>query len=426
MKRTRISKNAALAAVCEPELELTQLKVSRRTVLSGLVAGVTSVGCAGLVESSEDASGSTDTSSPTDGNPAAASATGSDAPSVLDAVPDQGQEAAPASGPRPTSDESEATQAQASDSERASQETTADEADVPASETDTEMVEIEGDGSGQVEITQDELTEAPPELPDEPVAAAKTAADRVILGASGVEVSRMAMGSGTRGYNYSSDQVKLGDQFGQLLIDAYDEGVTFFECADTYGSHFLAAEAAKQIGRDKVQLLTKSHAETREEMEADLERFLEELQTDYIDIVLLHNRTSATWTEDYADCMEVLADAKQTGKIRAHGISCHSIAATDLASRTDWVDVNLIRINPFGLHMDADPDTVIEAIDRAKAANHGVIGMKILGQGEAVDRLDKAIEHAVRLDGLDAFTIGFTSRAQMDEVTTKIAAVTPV
>ena len=122
--------------------------------------------------------------------------------------------------------------------------------------------------------------------------------------------------------------------------------------------------------------------------------------------------------------MRVLADAKAAGKIRAHGISCHSMVATDLASRSDWVDVNLIRINPFGLHMDADPETVIEAINRAKSNNHGVIGMKILGEGEAVDRMDEAINHAVRLDGLDGFTIGFTNRAQMEEVTSKIAAVT--
>jgi hypothetical protein len=85
------------------------------------------------------------------------------------------------------------------------------------------------------------------------------------------------------------------------------------------------------------------------------------------------------------------------------------------------VEVDLARINPAGAHMDADPKTVLEVLDTMKRANKGVIGMKILGQGDLVDRLDQAVAHAVGLDVLDAFTIGFTSRAQVSDMVARIA-----
>jgi predicted aldo/keto reductase-like oxidoreductase len=172
-----------------------------------------------------------------------------------------------------------------------------------------------------------------------------------------------------------------------------------------------------------VVALTKSHAETSSGMQADLERFMQELGTDYIDVVLLHAKESARWTEECAGAMEYLEGAKQRGLIRAHGVSCHTLAALELAAATPWVEVDFARINPFGLHMDADPATVKGVLERMKSAGKGVIGMKILGQGDAVARFDAAIEHAVRLDCIDGFTIGFVSNAQLEQVTSKVQSV---
>src|SRR5690606_6894970 len=142
----------------------------------------------------------------------------------------------------------------------------------------------------------------------------------------------------------------------------------------------------------------------------------EELGTDYIDIVLLHIRESANWVSEGEGAMEVLAEAKARGQIRAHGVSCHTLAALELASRTDWVDIDLARINPFQLHMDADPDTVKSVLKSMKDSGKAVLGMKILGQGDAVNRFDECIEHATRLDCIHGFTIGFTRLDQLDQV----------
>jgi len=249
------------------------------------------------------------------------------------------------------------------------------------------------------------------------------ASDLVDLGSTGIKISRLAMGSGTHGNGGASDQTRLGPAFPNLLVSSYDRGITFWETADQYGAHGQIKTAIEQVGRQNVVIMTKSHATTEAEMDADLMRFMSELGTDYIDIMLLHNRQSATWTSDCAGAMDYLADAKQKGQIRAHGVSCHTLEALELAADTPWVDVDLARINPFGLHMDADPATVIGVLERMKATGKGVIGMKILGQGDAIDRFDEAIEHAVHLPAIDAFTIGFTSAEQLDEVREKINTV---
>lgn len=251
----------------------------------------------------------------------------------------------------------------------------------------------------------------------------RDASDLVDLGSTGIKISRLAMGSGTHGNNGASDQTRLGPAFPNMLVSSFDRGITFWETADQYGAHAQVKTAIEQVGRENVVVLTKSHATTHAEMDADMMRFMDELGTDYIDVMLLHNRQSATWTSDCEGAMEYLADAKQKGQIRAHGVSCHTLEALELAAETPWVDVDLARINPFGLHMDADPATVISVLERMKAAGKGVIGMKILGQGDAVDRFDEAIAHAVNLKAIDAFTIGFTSTDQLDEVRDKINAV---
>ena len=101
-----------------------------------------------------------------------------------------------------------------------------------------------------------------------------------------------------------------------------------------------------------------------------------------IDMVLLHNKQSATWTTECAGAMDVLSQAKESGIIRAHGVSCHTLAALQLAAATPWVDVDQARVNPDGILMDADPATVIGVLRQMKASGKGVIGMKILGEGQ--------------------------------------------
>ena len=251
------------------------------------------------------------------------------------------------------------------------------------------------------------------------------ASDKVTLGKTGIETSRLAMGTGTVGVGHHSHQTDLGiGGLSKLLLNGYDNGLRFFDSADSYGSHPHVAEALKHVDRSKVTLLTKSWARDPGEMRADLDRFRRELGTEYIDVFLMHCLTEGDWTTRYRPVMDVLEDAKQKGIIRAHGCSCHSIEALRAAAKSPWVEVDLCRINPIGAHMDADPDTVVGVLKEMNAAGKGIIGMKILGQGALRNRQDEALKFALGLSLLDAFTIGAESIAEQNDLLHRISNVT--
>ena len=256
-----------------------------------------------------------------------------------------------------------------------------------------------------------------------PLAQKVTASDMVILGKTGIRTSRLAMGTGTVGSGHHSNQTALGLKgLSDLLLNGYDHGLRFFDSADAYGSHPHVAEALKHVPRDKVTILTKTWARDPKTARADLDRFRRELGTDTIDICLMHCLTEDDWTERYKGVMDVLSEAKEKGIIRTHGCSCHSIEALRAAAKSPWVDVDLARINPIGSHMDASPQEVVSVLREMKAAGKGVIGMKILGQGDLRGRVDDALRYALSLGVLDAFTIGAESRTEQEDLIRRVAA----
>lgn len=249
------------------------------------------------------------------------------------------------------------------------------------------------------------------------------ATDTVTLGQTGIKTSRLAMGTGTVGSGHHSNQTALGiDGLSRLLQNGYDNGLRFFDAADSYGSHPHVAEALKHVDRTKVTLLTKSWARSASEMNADLERFRRELGTDHLDIVLMHCVTESDWTTRYRGAMDALSEAKQKGIIGAHGCSCHTIEALRTAAKSPWVEVDLARVNPVGSHMDAEPETVVSVLREMRAAGKGVVGMKILGQGDLRNRQNEALNYALGLGVLDAFTIGAESINEQNDLMKRIAA----
>ena len=251
-----------------------------------------------------------------------------------------------------------------------------------------------------------------------------SAADIVVLGKTGIHTSRLACGTGTIGSGHHSHQTALGiEGLADLLWRGYDHGLRFFDTADSYGSHPHVAEALKHVPREKVTIMSKSWAREPDQMRADIDRFRKELNTDYIDLLMMHCLTEDNWTEKFRPTMDVLAEMKDKGIIRAHGCSCHKIEALREAAQSPWVDVMLSRINPIGAHMDADPDTVKSTLAQGRANGKGIIGMKILGQGDMRTRQDEALKFALSLGVLDAFTIGAESAAEQDDLLRRISSV---
>lgn len=252
----------------------------------------------------------------------------------------------------------------------------------------------------------------------------KNATDRIQLGPMKVGLSRLAMGTGTNGAGGSSNQTKkLGVRgVADMFQAGFDNGLTFWDSADQYGSHPHLKEALKRVQRDKVTILSKTHANTYAEAKADIDRFRRELGTDYIDILLLHCMMDGNWDQRKKGAMEYIAEAREKGLVRTHGVSCHTLEALKTAAKTPWVQVDLARINPAGVAMDADPQTVIGVLRQMKAAGKGVIGMKILGAGRLRNKADESLQFALSLDCVDCFTIGAESRAEVMDLVKKIPA----
>lgn len=250
------------------------------------------------------------------------------------------------------------------------------------------------------------------------------ASDTVVLGKTGIHTSRLACGTGTIGGGGHSQQTRLGvNGLADLLVHGYDRGLRFFDTADSYGSHPAVAAALKRLPREKVTVLTKSDTRDPEGMRADLDRFRKELGTDYIDVLLMHCMLEPDWTTRYRRTMDVLSEAKEKGVIRSHGCSCHTIGALRAAAASPWVEVDLARMNPIGSHMDADPATVLSVLRQMKAQGKGIVGMKILGQGDMSQRPDEALQYALSHDVLDAFTIGAENTNQQNDLMRRIATV---
>lgn len=240
---------------------------------------------------------------------------------------------------------------------------------------------------------------------------------------------RVSCGTGMRGSKRQTNQTRLGkEKFEFLLNYAYDAGIRHFDMADMYGTHPYVGRVLKNKPRDEVQLVTKIWTRRggipeKERPPADVlvKRFLKELQTDYIDLVQIHCMTKPDWTLIERAQMDALAELKQKGLIRAHGVSCHSIDALRTAADEPWVDIVHARINPFGYKTDAPSEELLPVLNKIHDAGKGIIGMKLAGEGtfDAQQRKD-TLSWVMGLGCIDCFTVGFEKPGEIDEFLTNV------
>jgi 1-deoxyxylulose-5-phosphate synthase len=245
--------------------------------------------------------------------------------------------------------------------------------------------------------------------------------DKVTLGKSGVKVSLVGMGTGSIGWNHQSNQTRLGQEaFTRLVRHAFDQGITFFDAADQYGSNPFLCQALKGISRDKYQLQTKTNSREPDQARADIDRFLKELGVDYIDTLVVHCVTEADWTTRYRGVMDVMEAAKQKGKIRAHGVTCHSYEALEAAYASDWVQFNQVRFNPKKAHMDHDVETCKALFAKMRKKGQGMIGMKVVGQGDLLkddpEYRNACYRFQIESGVVDAFVVGLEKLEHVDHV----------
>ena len=262
----------------------------------------------------------------------------------------------------------------------------------------------------------------------------RTATDLVTLGKSNVKVTRLAFGTGTHGGRI---QRELGqEEFTKLVRHAYDRGIRFFETAESYrGMPEMLSLALQGLPRDSYKLMHKYSTPATGDPSAKIDFFRKQLNTEYIDILLLHCLRPPTWQTDYASLQDGLSEAKSKKIILSHGASVHGLPALRTFPGNQWLDIAMIRMNHNGTRMDgpsvgetqdqAVVDDVVANTKKVHQQGMGVISMKLCGEGQftrAEDR-DAAIKFALNLGCVDCVTIGFKSTSEIDEAFERMARV---
>jgi 1-deoxyxylulose-5-phosphate synthase len=253
----------------------------------------------------------------------------------------------------------------------------------------------------------------------------RSATDLVELGNSGIKASRLAMGTGSHG---GSVQMALSDnEFEKLVRYAYDQGIRFFDTADSYGRGKMQARLAKAlrgIDRETYTVQTKMRR-TGKPME-EIDRFRKEWNTDYFDLFLLHYCIEPDWPEKLKRGRDELSEAKEKQWIRTKGASVHGLPGLRAMTRIDWMDTALLRVNHDGTSMDNEENNDSQKGDVQECVKHiktihdkgtGVVGMKLIGNGNFQDlaQREASIRYVMGLDYVDAVTIGFKSTQEIDE-----------
>jgi aryl-alcohol dehydrogenase-like predicted oxidoreductase len=255
--------------------------------------------------------------------------------------------------------------------------------------------------------------------------ARRSATDWVTLGKSGVNVTRLAFGTGTRS---GQTQRELGqDQFTRLVRHAYDRGIRFFETSETYGEmHTMLGVALKGIPRDTYRLMSK--VTTREGVNP-LEK-IDELRklanTDYFDVMLMHWQHVATWPTDTVRWQDGILEAQSNKVVVGHGASVHGLPALRRFPGNQWIEIAMIRMNHQGTQMDAEDyntsgagnvSEVVTHVKQVRSEGMGVISMKLVGEGAFTTREDRqaAMRFAFNNAGVDCVTLGYKNTAEIDE-----------
>jgi len=260
------------------------------------------------------------------------------------------------------------------------------------------------------------------------------ATEIVTLGQTGIKVSRLAQGTGWNGSARSSAHTRLGEkEFTRLIRHSLDSGITLMDTADLYGAHPYVRTALDGVPRDKYRIMSKiwprkafwnspSGGATEE-----VNRFRRELNSDVIDICLIHCMTDTEWPNTYERIRDELAEMKQKGAVRAVGVSCHDLGALKVAAAHPWVDVILARINNVGkeAYMDGSSDEIAAVLKQARKNGKVILGMKIFGAGKLVkpEQKDASLKYVLGNDLVDAITIGMMKPEEVDDTIKRIKKV---
>ena len=171
----------------------------------------------------------------------------------------------------------------------------------------------------------------------------------------------------------------------KTIETALEGGVRFFDSAESYqagGSESRLGKLLVPKYRDDVFLMTKTTAPNAAKAWEHLEGSLTRLNTDQLDLWQMHSVQNPADVDERIDngILEVMLEAKATGKTRYIGFTGHSSPAahTRVLERTDIFDTCQLAMNLVDVSYESFIEKVVPTLVER---NIGVIGMKALANG---------------------------------------------
>jgi len=235
----------------------------------------------------------------------------------------------------------------------------------------------------------------------------------VTLGKTGAIVPLMGFGCGSRWMAIPNDEMAL-----EILESAFNQGLYYWDTATSYGNDKISSE--ERIGiilkerRGKVFLSSKTGDRDGDQAKASVERSLNRLQTDHLDLLHVHAVSSVEDAEQLGEkgkVMEVLQQLKSEGIIRNIGFSGHaSVEGMKRAIELYDFDVMMMALN----HQSTDGSEDFEGLPAplARQKGMGVLAMKVIRPRETVNGLaaDDLVRYALSLQDFHMVNIGTDSK----------------
>ncbi|NLB17953.1 MAG: aldo/keto reductase, partial [Syntrophomonadaceae bacterium] len=210
-------------------------------------------------------------------------------------------------------------------------------------------------------------------------------------------------------------QANLSIAEGAAVIEyALDKGINLLDTAECYGTYSYIRKALESQ-RYKPVVVSKSYAYTSQGMKDSVERALDEMELQVIDVFMLHEQESGKTLEGHREALEYLVQAKNRGFIKAIGISTHSIAGVLAGADHPLVEVIHPLINCAGIGiMDGTPQTMAAAIQYARLKGKGLYAMKALAGGNLIGQAYEAFAYVREIPGLPSGAVGMQSIDEVD------------
>jgi 1-deoxyxylulose-5-phosphate synthase len=257
------------------------------------------------------------------------------------------------------------------------------------------------------------------------IAEKRTALDKVTLGKSGIQVTRLAFGTGSMNGHV---QASLGQkEFSKLVAYGYERGIRFFETAEAYMTPAMLGEALKPFPRDSYVLMTKVTTDQGVDPRQRFDDMLRTSQTEYFDIMLLHWQHDAGWVDRTKNWQDTIDHFQTKKTILSRGASVHGLPALRQMPGNPWLQVAMIRMNHNGTRMDgpsyddannpANVSEVVQHVHQVKKDGMGVVSMKLCGDGTFTRHEDRvaAMRFAFQTAKIDCATVGFKNNQEIDE-----------